>query len=47
MPPTPTTLLALPLPAASSGYRAPGRSPASTTAAGAIVPTVVDGIEVG
>jgi len=33
-----------PLPTASRGYSAPGRSPASTTAAGAIVPTVVEGI---
>ena len=32
------------LPTASRGYSAPGRSPASTTAAGAIVPTVVVGI---
>ena len=32
------------LPTASRGYSAPGRSPASTTAAGAIVPTVVEGI---
>lgn len=32
------------LPTASRGYSAPGRSPASTTAAGAIVPTVVVGM---
>ena len=35
-----------PLPTASRGYSAPGRSPASTTAAGAIVPTVVEVIYV-
>lgn len=40
-PPTPTML---PLPTASRGYSAPERSPASTTAAGAIVPTVVEGM---
>lgn len=33
-----------PLSTASRGYRAPGDSPASTTDAGAIVPTVFEGI---
>lgn len=40
-PPPPLTMLPS---KASSGYRAPERSPASTTAAGASVPTVVQGM---